>query len=476
MSDFLVDLSGKPTARRLMSGLGVPVPQRLRRLEGPWPERPLAEREVVVGGHGALQAELAPALGEAGAQTVWAGEGEPDAPWSQAAEAWGRPLITEELDRPREKTRPHALVLDATELASVEDLGLLRRFLGPRVRDLARCGRVVVLGRTPESCEALGAAAAQSALDGFTRSLSKELGRKGSTANLLRVEPGAERRVAGPLRWLLSDASAFVTGQTLTLRRWTPRSEPVWTRPLDGKLAVVTGAARGIGKATARRLAQEGAHVLLLDRPADIEVLQAAAAEVGGEALPVDITDESAARIIAERAAPRGGLDVLVHNAGVTRDRTLGKMTPEQWDLVMAVNLQAIQRVTEALLDPTLEGGLVDGARLVLLSSVVGLSGNFGQTNYAASKAGVLGLVRHLAKPLAPRGVRIHAVAPGFIETRMTAAIPFATREGARRLSALSQGGLPIDIAEAVVFLASPGASGLTGDVLRVCGGQMLGA
>ena len=166
-----------------------------------------------------------------------------------------------------------------------------------------------------------------------------------------------------------------------------------------------------------------------------------------------------------------GGVDVIVHNAGITRDKTLARMKPELWDQVMEINLVAVLRTTAAL-----EPMLRDHGRIVCLSSIAGISGNMGQTNYAASKAGIIGFVRSTAERLADRGVTVNAIAPGFIETRMTAAIPIAIREVGRRLSALGQGGLPEDVAQAITFLATPGAHGITGRTLRVCGGAFLGA
>ena len=147
-------------------------------------------------------------------------------------------------------------------------------------------------------------------------------------------------------------------------------------------------------------------------------------------------------------------------------------MKSEWWDQAVDINLGAVERITTRLLD----GVLRDNGRIICLSSVAGIAGNMGQTNYAASKSGILGYVRGLAPTVARRGITVNAIAPGFIETRLTAAIPAATREGARRLSNLSQGGLPSDIAEAVTFFSSPGASGLCGQVLRVCGGNLMGA
>jgi 3-oxoacyl-[acyl-carrier protein] reductase len=148
-------------------------------------------------------------------------------------------------------------------------------------------------------------------------------------------------------------------------------------------------------------------------------------------------------------------------------------MKPEQWDSVMRVNLEAVVQFHDALLQ---KGVLHDGGRVVCLSSIAGIAGNMGQTAYSASKAGVAAFVRAAAPLVAARGITINAIAPGFIETRMTAAVPVAIKEFGRRLSALSQGGLPEDVANAIAFLSTPAAQGVSGRVLRVCGGSLLGA
>jgi len=438
MSDFLVQLGSHATARSLIQKLGLPIPlpKALRRRTAPWTTDLLAGRTFVLG-----SSQEGPVAEAAKAALLAAG--------ATVAEEGSADIV----------------VFDASEMTQPSQLADLRQFFGPRLKPLRDFGRLLVLGRPSEEVSGLAAVSTQRALEGFVRSLAKEVGRKGATANFLRVAEGAEAALAGPLVWFASDYSAFVDGQPLTIGHGEPQDGT-----LAGKTVVVTGAARGIGAEIARCLVREGAHVLMVDRPGDEETLVAAAEDIGGIAVPCDVTASDAADVLAQ-ALPAGGLDLLIHNAGVTRDRTLAKMSDDQWDLAIAVNLQAVIDLTEAL-----EPRLNDGGRIVALASVAGIAGNFGQTNYAASKAGVIGFVHAASEALLSRNITVNAIAPGFIETRMTAAIPVATREGGRRLSALGQGGQPQDVAEAITFLCSPAAYGVTGNVLRVCGSALIGA
>jgi 3-oxoacyl-[acyl-carrier protein] reductase len=484
MADLLLQLSSSRRARRVVSTLGLPLPlpEQLERAKGPWQERPLHDRTVVVGlGKGAqLSDVLARTLGAAGADPWVVGDESQLGPWKTAGEAWGRPPTVPGEGREEGPLRPWAQLFDASGLATPEDLRGLYDFFHPRLREIGRSGRVLVLGRPPESMDDPLAAATMRALEGFVRSVGREVGRKGATANLVQVEPGAEDRLEPVLRFLASPRAAYVSGQvwhvSKQVRAREVRPADVQTvRPLEGKIAVVTGAARGIGLAIATAAAREGAKVVVVDRPEDDALGAEAARATDGLYVPLDITaPDAGSKLLAailERHGPQATVDVLVHNAGITRDKTLANMSEALWDQTLDVNLAAVARLTQAL-----EPAMGKDARIVCLSSIAGIAGNVGQTNYSASKAGVIGYVQALAPKLAKKGVAINAVAPGFIETRLTDAIPVATREVARRLSNLSQGGQPGDVAEVVIFLASPGAQALTGQVLRVCGGNYVGA
>ncbi|MBQ0987458.1 3-oxoacyl-ACP reductase [Streptomyces sp. F63] len=398
-----------------------------------------------------------------------------------------------------------AVVVDATGVDGPEALHGVHAALHPVVRSVSAGGRIVLLGTAPDPADH-HRAAAQQALDGFVRSLGKEIGR-GCTVNLLRLDPGAEGAAAlgaaaaaaeSTLRFLLSPKSAYVSGQPITVRgdavgagaadEEGAAAEPPGTtgepaagagaaadrsRPLAGRTALVTGCARGIGASVAGTLARDGARVVCLDIPSAEAELTALAGRLGGTALPLDITAPDAAERIA--AAVPGGLDILVHNAGITRDRRLANMAADRWDQVIDVNLGSVLRVTDRLLKA---GVLRRGTgRIVATASIAGIAGNAGQTNYAASKAGIIGFTRSLApRAAAEYGVTVNAVAPGFIETKMTAAVPLLIREAGRRMNSLAQGGLPVDVAETTAWLAQPASGGVNGQTVRVCGQSLLGA
>jgi 3-oxoacyl-[acyl-carrier protein] reductase len=471
---MLVELGQNKMARNLASRvkLPIPLPQKLERLDGPSVERALEGKDVLIAGEGVLVAELAHTLARAGAQPLLRSEALVPA-FQGPSEAYARPIRIASAE-PDAGQVAHAIVFDATAIDTVAGLESLFRLYQPWLRALGQSGRSLILARPPESARRIEQAAARQALEGFNRSLAKEVGGKGATANLIHVEEGAEERLSAVLRFFLSPASAFVSAQTLRVSadaRWD--GEDPWTQPLARKVALVTGAARGIGEATARVLAGEGAHVVCIDRPEDDAALSLVARDVGGSLLLCDVSAaDTPARIATHLNEKHGGVDIVIHNAGITRDRTLGRMSERLWDQVLEINLAAILRISERLIDGTLR----DSGRIVSLSSIAGIAGNNGQTNYAASKAGVIGMTRKLAPELASRGITVNAVAPGFIETRMTAAVPAVVREVGRRLSALGQGGLPEDVARTIAFLSQPGSAGVTGQVLRVCGGAFLGA
>ena len=211
-----------------------------------------------------------------------------------------------------------------------------------------------------------------------------------------------------------------------------------------------------------------------MDVPQAGEALAKVANEVRGTALQLDVTKPDAAAKILEHAKQRyGQLDIVVHNAGITRDKLLANMDAARWKSVIAVNIESQLAMNTVFLDSPV---FAKNGRIVSLASTSGIAGNRGQTNYATSKAGVIGMVAATAPEIAERGGSINAVAPGFIETDMTAKIPFLTREVARRLSSLQQGGLPVDVAETIGFLANNMAGGINGTTLRVCGQNLVGA
>ena len=444
--------------------LGLPQPTRLRRHE---PGDPVVDGPVLLGGApgGRLAGPAAGVMRSIGA-TTYAQD------LREAATAAGPETAAFDPEADQQR-RFAAIVYDASGIEDTDSLKQLYEFFHPVIRRIQPSGRLVVLATPPEMAETPLHAVAQRALEGFVRAAGKEVG-NGSTANLVYVAPGAEANVESTLRFLLSGRSAYVSGQPIRIGPGESTAPANWDRPLDGKVALVTGASRGIGEAIAEVLARDGAHVVALDVPAQGEALAAVANRIEGSTLQLDITAADAPRRLADHLRERhGGVDVVVHNAGVTRDKTLGRMGEDQWDMVLDINLSSQARINDVLLK---EDVLKPAGRIVTVSSVSGIAGNRGQTNYATSKAGVIGLVDALAPVVAPRPATVNAVAPGFIETQMTAAMPVATREGGRRLNSLSQGGLPVDVAEAIAWFASPASGGVNGNVVRVCGQALIGA
>jgi 3-oxoacyl-[acyl-carrier protein] reductase len=369
------------------------------------------------------------------------------------------------------------LVFDATGITEPAGLKGLYKFFTPLLRNLGPSGRIVVIGTTPDDTGSTHERVAQRALEGFTRSLGKEM-RRGATVNLVYLSPDAKPAATGlesTVRFILSGKSAYVDGQVFRVGAADSAPPADWDKPLDGKVAIVTGAARGIGATIAEVFARDGAKVVCIDIEASAETLGVTASKVGGTALTLDVTADDAVEKITEhlREVHDGRADILVNNAGITRDKLLANMDEARWDSVIAVNLLAPLRLTEGLVG---NGTLGEGGRVIGLSSMAGIAGNRGQTNYAATKAGMIGLTDALSAVYADKGVTVNAVAPGFIETKMTEAIPLATREVGRRLNSLYQGGQPVDVAETIAYFASPASNAVTGNTIRVCGQAMLGA
>jgi 3-oxoacyl-[acyl-carrier protein] reductase len=454
MGDVLARLHKNALTKHLARAIGLPDPVALARAPGGYVKAPLAGKHVLYadapGGY-ALAPMLA-ALTSAGA----------------APEHVPNPA-----DGVTDNPPVDVFVVDATGCHTVDGARLLYTAFHPLMRRLAVNARVLIAAADPRHGDPVAAALARGT-EGFMRALAKELGPRGVTVNLVYVAPGAVDRLAGPVRFFCGAQTTYVTGQAVHLSDSvaTPASTPV-THALAGKVALVTGAARGIGLAIAQRLAEEGARVVALDIPAAGPALHAACTRYGFTPLALDITDDGAARQVADFLHVQGGVDIVVHNAGVTRDRRLANMKQPYWDQVMDINFGAVAALDAALLDGAV---LRDVGRIVCLSSISGIAGNVGQSNYAMSKAALIGYVAAQADLLAPRGICINAVAPGFIETPMTDAMPFLLRELGRRANSLKQGGQPRDVAELVTFLATPGAAGITGQTIRACGQAIVGA
>ncbi|MGF6722980.1 3-oxoacyl-[acyl-carrier protein] reductase [Paraburkholderia sp. GAS41] len=470
MKDTYLNFVNSPFGARLVRSIGLPKPEVLRRQRA---DRPEFDGLVAIGAgrEPHLLDALAGVIARSGFTSV---AHESAGLWIPLATRHG--LMTGRFE-PAE-AGPHgrvaALLFDASGIQDSSQLDSVFAFFHDTLRSLDTCGRIVVLGRPPEACASPRQWTAQRALEGLTRSLGKEA-RRGITANLLYVAQGAEHEAEATLRFFLSPRSAYVSGQVVRIAA-APAAPAAatfaWSQPLGGKRALVTGAARGIGAAIANALAAEGAHVIGIDIPSAREALEATLRPLSGTALAFDIAAaETPAQIAA--ALDESGVDIVVHNAGITKDKTIARMTEAAWHSVLDINLSAQERLDDALLAA---GTLRDGGRIVSVSSISGIAGNMGQTNYATSKAGVIGRVQSMAAQLAARRITINAVAPGFIETQMTAKIPLTIREAGRRMNSMSQGGQPVDVAQTIAWLTHPGCAGITGQVVRVCGQSLIGA
>lgn len=456
LDSLIAGALNSPLGKKAMAAAGFAEATKLRRGEA-LPSGPLA---LGVVGESSAVADALAAVGLSAEPALI------DSPDTRTKDDKGRDQA------PAYPAKIGAVLVDASQAATVDQLEQVRAVLRPAMRGLEPSGRVIIVAADPATASSVEQAAVRQALDGIMRSVGKEL-RAGATANLVQVADSTTPAQLGEvLQFLLSGRSAYVDGQPLVL------ADVATTPAPEGRIVVVTGAARGIGAAIARRFAADGARVVVVDVPMAGEALAGVANELHGTALQLDITVPDAGARIAEHVAQRYGegarIGALVHCAGILRDRMLANLDEVRWASVLQVNLAAQLRMNEVLLDPSVAGGLADGARIVAVASTSGWAGNKGQTNYAASKAGVMGMVRALAPSVAERGIVVNGVAPGFIETDMTASIPVIDREIFRRSSSLLQGGKPADVAEAIVFLADP-ETPMNGQVVRVCGQLIVG-
>jgi 3-oxoacyl-[acyl-carrier protein] reductase len=240
------------------------------------------------------------------------------------------------------------------------------------------------------------------------------------------------------------------------------------------QVAVVTGAGRGLGAAIAKKLAQRSIRVVCVSRSENCEKIAGEIMAAGGaaEAMALDVSDGEAVRLAcAQLLVAHGSVDILVNNAGITRDALLMRMSEEDWDDVMRTNLSGCFYWTKHLLRGMIQNRW---GRIVNISSVVGKTGNFGQANYAAAKAGMIGFTKSVAKEVASRGVCVNCVTPGFIESDMTAVLPKKIIEESKKLIPMKRMGVPEDVANAVNFLCSEDASYITGEILTVDGGMTM--
>lgn len=243
---------------------------------------------------------------------------------------------------------------------------------------------------------------------------------------------------------------------------------------LEGKTALITGASRGIGKSIALKYAEHGADIAFSDlkRDENMESLEKELAVLGvkGKGYPSDASSfEASEKLVADVLEEFGKIDVLINNAGITRDGLLMRMDEKDWDIIMAVNLKSVFNLTKAIQRSMLKQR---SGSIINMSSVVGLDGNGGQSNYSASKAGIIGFTKSIAKELGSRSIRCNAIAPGFIETEMTASLTDEVREDWIQSIPLRRGGKPEDVADLCVFLGSELSSYITGQVISVCGGM----
>ena len=321
MSDLLLEMGQKPWFRSTVNTLGLPLPmpQALDRADGAIVQKELAGKVIL--SNTSVSDDVKAILADAGASAASASS----------------------------KEKVNGLLFDGRSAQSPKDLQDMYNFFHANIRRLGTNSRVLVLARAVSEDDPASAAAAAAACIGFAKSMAKEIGKKGAIANVVFVEDGAEHNLAGPVRFFLSARSTYVNGQPVVVSKTAKsRKKESWEQPLKGQVALVTGAARGIGEVIARRLAEEGAKVIGLDVGPNAEPLNAVCDSIGGIALVLDITEDGAAQKILDAANAAGGLDIVVNNAGITRDKTLANMNDKFWNMAIDVNLGAALEISEA--------------------------------------------------------------------------------------------------------------------------------
>lgn len=449
MSDFLLE---KKWLRSLIKSLKLPLPlpPLLNRASKPYSATSLEAKKVILSEFGFKNEIFLQALEKLGANTY----------------------TTKQTD-----SKCNALIFNALSLKTSEDLDEAYYFFKPLLKRVESNGRLLIIadGKADKSIQK----AISKSMLGLAKTLAKEAGKKGISANVLFLNDAKSvsdevllKGIIPHFAFWLSEHSAYVSGQSVKLSLQNQEAASEIENSLDGQKAIVTGGSRGIGAAIAEKLAMEGAEVYILDVPSQEAAANELASKINGRVILADVLDDSLPQILHNEFGEKG-LNILVHNAGITRDKTMANMPEDWWKLVLDINFRAIEKINKQLLEL---GTFSSNARISHLSSISGLSGNYGQSNYVVCKTALIEYCAAMAEEKKHLGIVFNAIAPGFIETAMTAKMPFFTREGARRLSAYQQGGLPEDVAELALYLSLPAAKSINGQCVRVCGGNFMGA
>ena len=472
MSNFYETLLSNNIGRSILKNVGLPTPISLQRYRSDEPTFFRGDLLLGVSSDSELTEAILKNLQQSDARVFYPAASPSSSQIIEIANKLG--IKVTGLDISKDMTlRFDAIVFDATGFKATQELNDLYHFFQPIIRNLRNNSRVIIAGRPHLSSNTAYQAATMRSLEGFSRSLAKEIGKKSATCQLLSVEKNAESNIDAVLRFLLSAKSAYVNAQVFNVQKAQMIEYPNWHKPLQGKVAVVTGASRGIGESIAKVLARDGAKVVGVDIASTERDLHRIMTTIDGEMLLADISSETAPQMISDQLGKLGGADIIVHNAGITRDKTLANMPKHWWSSTIDINLSSEERINDEVIA---QGTINKGGRIICVSSINGIAGQMGQTNYATSKAGVIGYVEYMSDKLTKKQITINAVAPGFIETQMTNAIPFVTREVGRRLNSLSQGGKPVDVAETIALFANPAANSLSGNIIRVCDQSLIGA